>query len=205
MASFLAWAGAGLAVLRESSPARAVVRALVDPRELQERASVGDVIDQWRNVPVRANGIPYDRSVGAHSSASGYYYGRQWQCVEFVKRFYFDALGHAMPDVMGDAKDFFDPWVGQGEINPKRGLRQYWNGCGEPPRVDDLVVWNEGNYGHVAVITRVGADEVELIQQNVRQGSRLRLPLLRGEGFRILGKNGPAGWLRVPARERAAD
>jgi len=199
--SCLAWAAAGLVILQGTNPGNAVVHATTDLRALQEQAAVGDAIDSWRNVPVRANGFPYDRSVGAHSSATGYYYGRQWQCVEFVKRFYFDALGHSMPDVMGDAKDFFDPWVGQGAINPKRGLRQFWNGCDEAPRVDDLVVWNEGNYGHVAIISRVGTNEVELVQQNVRQGSRLRLPLLRDGGYRILGNNGPAGWLRIPAKE----
>ncbi|MDX6765451.1 MAG: CHAP domain-containing protein [Candidatus Methylacidiphilales bacterium] len=191
---------------RGDSPGRAVLRLTVDLRKLQEQAEVGEVIDAWRGVPVRNNGIPYDRSVGSHHSPSGYYYGRQWQCVEFVKRFYFDARGHAMPDVMGHAREFYDPAVPSGEINAKRGMRQFANGGSEPPRLDDLMVWTEGSYGHVAVVCKVGADFVEVVQQNVRQGSRQRFRLVRsGETtptVRVEGPRDPAGWLRVTGPEK---
>jgi len=192
------WFFVGWVFLYSETPGHAVVRGTVDLKVLQEQAAVGDVIDLWRGVPVRANGIPYDRSVGSHSSASGYYYGRQWQCVEFVKRFYFDARKHAMPDVMGHAKDFFDPGVGPGEINSKRGMRQFVNGGAEPVQVDDLLVWNEGAYGHVAVVCRVLPDEIEVVQQTVRQGSRMRFPYNFNEGYWVGGSKLPAGWLRLP-------
>lgn len=37
----------------------------------------------------------------------GYYYGYKWQCVEYIKRFYYEAKGHKMPDSYGNAKDFW--------------------------------------------------------------------------------------------------
>lgn len=180
---------------------RAVLQPTVSPRALQESAAVGDVVDVWRGVPVRANGQPYHRSHGRHVAADGYYYGRMWQCVEYVKRFYYDRLGHGFPDGMGHAKSFFDPAVPHGGWNAQRGLRQFVNGAGERPRLDDLVVWTSGTFGHVAVVGKVGGDFVEVVQQNVREGSRMRLCLAgEAEGYRMGGEDGPAGFLR-----RAAD
>jgi surface antigen len=176
-----------------------VVRETVPLRSLQEAAKVGEVIDQWRGVPVRANGLPYDQSHGRHVAADGYYYGRQWQCVEFIKRFHYDHLHHAMPDGMGHAREFFDPAVAHGQLNAKRGLRQFTNGGDEAPRLDDLMVWTFGTYGHVAIVSKVGGDFIEVVQQNVLQGSRERLKLVRdGDGWRVTGRREPAGWLRMP-------
>src|SRR5688572_10701975 len=69
---------------------------------------IGKVLDSYRNVPVHDNGLVFFRSYGKHYSADGYYFGQKWQCVEYIKRFYFEAKGHRMPDVMGHAKSFFD-------------------------------------------------------------------------------------------------
>ncbi len=176
----------GTAILRERPP---------------QSPEVGQILDSWRGVPVRHNGKPYWRSVGSHSSESGYYYGKQWQCVEYIKRFYFDALGHEMPDVMGHAKSFFDAEVPQGALNVKRDLLQFVNGGDVPPQIDDLMVWQNDTYGHVAIVSKVLENEVEVIQQNVLSGTRERLPLTKtkdGGYFVGDGKWSPAGWLRLP-------
>lgn len=195
------WMGFALVCYQLSRPTsggQAVLRPGIDLRELQSLASVGDVLDWWRGVPVRANGLPYDRSHGRHVGTDGYYYGRQWQCVEFVKRFYYDRLGHAFPDGMGDAKTFFDPAISHGTLNPKRGLRQFTNGSGEAPRPDDLMVWTGGSYGHVAIVSKVGVGFIEVVQQNVKDGSRMRMVLEdEAEGFRVRGWGEPAGFLRL--------
>jgi hypothetical protein len=46
--------------------------------------------------------------VGRNVSVDGYNLGLKYQCVEFVKRYYYQHLGHKMPDTYGHAKDFFD-------------------------------------------------------------------------------------------------
>lgn len=182
------------------APARAVKQMTVPLDKLQKDAAVGQVVDMWRGVPVRANGIPYHRSHGRHVAADGYYYGRKWQCVEFVKRFYYDRLGHAFPDGMGHAKSFFDPQVPHGGWNEARGLRQFVNGGGERPQQDDLLVWTQGTYGHVAVVVRVEEFELEVVQQNVQEGSRQSFRLASKEqGYRIGGVDGPTGFLRKAA------
>lgn len=184
--------------LAEFEPAgQAVLRPLVTGAQLQAEAQVGEVVDVWRGVVVRANGQPYDRSHGRHYAADGYYYGRMWQCVEFVKRFYYDHYGHVFPDGMGHAKSFFDPEVAHGGWNARRGLRQFVNGGGEAPRPGDLVVWTQGTYGHVAIVCRVEGDFVEVIQQNVREGSRWRLATDGNKTTRRFGgSDGPCGFLR---------
>ena len=72
-----------------------------------------------------------------------------------------------MPDVYGHAKDFFDTSVPHGELNKSRNLLQYKNGENEKPQVDDLLVFNDTTYGHVVIITEVGNDYIEVIQQNM--------------------------------------
>ena len=66
------------------------------------------MLDSYRGVPVYDNGLLYFRNHGKNYSKDGYYFGQKWQCVEFVKRFYYQAKNHRMPDVMGHAKSFFD-------------------------------------------------------------------------------------------------
>lgn len=193
--------GVGLLALyrqaaRFETPGRAMVYPLLSGRELQTRAAVGEVVDMWRGVVVRANGEPYHRSHGRHYALDGYYYGRMWQCVEFVKRFYYDHYGHAFPDGMGHAKSFFDPEIPHGGWNARRGLWQFTNGYGEAPRPGDLVVWTDGDFGHVAIICRVETDFVEVIQQNVAAGSRMRLLRKKADGELLGSSDGPSGFLR---------
>jgi hypothetical protein len=164
-----------------------------------ESWEIGDITDVYRGVPVFHNGLDLVQSHGRHYSPSGYYYGQKWQCVEFIKRFYFDALGHAFPDVMGHAKDFFDEETPHGGINPRRNLLQFRNGGLVPPAVDDLIVFNDGYYGHVAIICAVHPEWIEIVQQNIFGQPRASLPLRQKEGGYWVGDvYRPAGWLRVP-------
>lgn len=66
---------------------------------IQDRSKIGKTIDSYKNVNVCYNGYFYTKSYGKHFSDDGYYYGRSWQCVEFIKRFYYEAKGHKMPDL----------------------------------------------------------------------------------------------------------
>lgn len=169
-------------------------------------AGIGEVVDAWRGVPVIANGENYLRSHGRHFSEDEYYYGKKWQCVEYAKRFAKDALDHEMPDVMGHAISFFDPAVDHGQLNPARDLIQYQNGSDDLPEPDDLIVWGMDGYGHIAVVTRVDQENqfIEVIQQNIKRASRLRLPIeMSEEGYVIgIGRWAPLGWLRKQATSK---
>src|SRR5690349_14800929 len=102
---------------------------------------VGRVLDSYKGVQVYDNGLLFFRSYGKNYAPDGYYFGQKWQCVEFIKRFYYEAKGYQMPDVMGHAKSFFDENLADGMLNARRGLLQYRNGSTEKPRSDDLLVF----------------------------------------------------------------
>ncbi|GKX67312.1 CHAP domain-containing protein [Inconstantimicrobium mannanitabidum] len=175
----------------------AILLGVVTIYLLTDRKKIGKEIDSYKNVKVYYNGAIYTKSYGKNYSGDGYYYGYKWQCVEFVKRFYYEAKEHKMPDVYGNAKDFFDPSLNQGELNEHRGLVQYRNGDDVSPEADDLIVFTDTKFGHVAIVTAVTSDYVEVIQQNVYGKTREKYSLTIKDGKYFVGdKRKPAGWLR---------
>ncbi len=200
----------GYRVLAQDEPqpelsfgAPASVAAAVKPQEQKEdkiisqfEVPAGTAIDEYKGISVYSNGDNYMSSHGLNFSPSGYYYGYKWQCVEFVKRFYYETYDHEMPDGAGNAKYFFNPMLEQGSLNEQRGLRQYHNGGDEKPKPDDLLVFTDGAYGHVAIVAKVGADWIEVIQQN-SELPRERFELKTENGkYSVSGNRIPAGWLR---------
>ncbi|ACO86064.1 CHAP domain-containing protein [Clostridium botulinum] len=164
---------------------------------LHKENSIGDVLDSYKEVNVFYNGNNYGENHGKSYSKDGYYYGYKWQCVEYVKRFYYKAKDHKMPDVYGNAKDFFDINTEQGHLNKRRGLIQYRNGENEKPKVDDLLVFTDTEFEHVVIVTEVGNDYIEVIQQNIGSSSRDKFTLkYKNKKYFIGGKRSPAGWLR---------
>jgi hypothetical protein len=91
--------------------------------------AIGDSVDSFNGVVVYNNGPDYPQSHGKHyTKDSAYYYGKKWQCVEFIKRYYYDVYHHKMPDGFGHASSFFDKNIKQGELNKRRNLLQFRNG-----------------------------------------------------------------------------
>jgi len=166
---------------------------------LKTNHDIGKEIESYKNVPVYYNGKQYTKSYGKHFNDDGYYYGQKWQCVEFVKRFYYDALGHKIPNLYGNAIDYFDNKVPQGELNTERGLIQYQNGKEVKPQPDDLMVFTNSKYGHVAIVMNVTEDYVEVIQQNVYGKPTEKFSIICTDGNWFVGTNKkkPAGWLRI--------
>lgn len=141
---------------------------------------------------------------GRNLTQDGYNLGLRYQCVEFVKRYYFERHGHRMPESYGHAKDFFDPQVGDGALNARRGLLQFTNGSTAPPQADDLLVFAPSllnRYGHVAIIASVGSDMLQIAQQNPGPfaSARENLPLGHREGRWYIENDRVQGWLRLPA------
>ncbi len=163
---------------------------------LRDRKMIGKKIDSYKNVNVYYNGILYTKAYGKNYAEDEYYYGQKWQCVEYVKRFYYQSKEHKMPNVYGNAKDFFDSNLNQGELNKCRGLFQYRNGGNVKPEPDDLIVFTDTKFGHVAIVTEVTSDYVEIIQQNVYGKTREKYELITKDNKYFVGdKRKPAGWL----------
>ena len=161
------------------------------------RNAQGIILDTLDGVPVYNNGFFFTRSYGRHYAADGYYYGKKWQCVEFIKRYLYDARGHQMPDVWGHAINFFDPALPDGDINLKRNMWQFRQGGSEKPLKGDLLVFSGiSRYGHVAIIADVHDTDIEIVQQNLSP-PRERIPLSIDKGFYYIEGKGALGWLRV--------
>ena len=161
--------------------------------------AAGTEIDSYCNVPVYENGLMFHRGHGKHYSDDGYYYGQKWQCVEYIKRFYKIVLNHQMPDGMGHAWAFFDDRLGQGELNKKRGLLQFYNGQKAKPVLNDILVFQDTQYGHVGVVSAITEYSVEIVQQNIYGQPRQQFSLTNNSnGWSIESPRIAAGWLRMP-------
>ena len=161
----------------------------------------GAIVDTYDRVPVYYNGRA-EHSAGRHLGEDGYNLGLKWQNAEFVKRYYLERYAHRMPDTYGYPKDFFDPRVPDGELNPQRGLVQFTNPSPSgPPRPGDLIVFGAGpgnRNGHVAIVSQVRTADLEIVQQNPGLGRapRRRLHLAEADdGWRV-AEGRVLGWLR---------
>ena len=162
-------------------------------RKGSKKNFVAAKVDALNGVAVFDNGSVRN-TFGRNVTSDGYNLGLKYQCVEFVKRYYYEHLGHKMPDSYGNARDFFDGGLSDGKFNKARGLYQFSNGGTQPPKAKDILVWGSAPYnkfGHVAVISKVKGDKVEIVQQNPGPGNPNRewLPLK---------KNGSAWKVDVP-------
>ncbi len=160
---------------------------------------IGQKLDSLNHVIVYYNGgVGYNS--GRNTTSDGYNLGLKYQCVEFVKRYYYEYLNHKMPDSYGNAKDFFDNNVLDGELNTKRNLIQYSNSSASKPQINDLIVFNGSvfnPYGHVAIISNVSDSEIEIIQQNPGPfgKSRVTFNLKQLNNKWIIDDNKTLGWL----------
>jgi surface antigen len=167
---------------------------------LNSSFSIGQPIDSLNGVKVYYNGEVGNVS-GRNLSADNYNLGVKYQCVEFIKRYYFEHLKHKMPDSHGNAKDYFDRSLPDGSLNKKRDLKQFENPSKTKPKIDDIIVFSETNFnkfGHVAIVSNVMDNEVEIIQQNPGKygKSRKTISLDKENGKWKLDNKRILGWLR---------
>lgn len=161
---------------------------------------IGQQLDSLNGIVVYYNG-GVDHVSERNLAKDGYNLGLKYQCVEFVKRYYYEHYNHKMPDSYGHAKDFFDEALLDGQHNKQRNLTQYTNSSQSQPKVGDLLIF-EGTllnrYGHVAIVSDVNENTIEIIQQNPGPFSKSR------EHFQLGQTNGKwkienariLGWLR---------
>ncbi|MGB3181514.1 MAG: CHAP domain-containing protein [Cyclobacteriaceae bacterium] len=168
---------------------------------INPRYTVGEPLDSLHGVLVYYNG-GVGAVEGRHLTPDGYNLGLKYQCVEFVKRYYYERYGHKMPDSYGHARSFFDPVVPDGGVNTSRDLLQYTNGSLTAPRVGDLIVFSEtlfNEHGHVAIISKVQEQYVEITQQNagLTGSTRDRIPMVSTSKGYYLDNPETLGWLRI--------
>ncbi len=160
----------------------------------------GQKIDSLHGVYVYYNGA-VSNTRGRSRGKDGYNIGLRYQCVEFVKRYYYEYYHHKMPDPSGNAIDFFDRNLNDGAFNKDRGLNQFRNPSLSKPQSGDLMIFDAtttNRYGHVAIVARVEDDQVEIIQQNPGQyaSSRATFDLKLEAGKYRIGNKRIMGWLR---------
>lgn len=162
--------------------------------------TVGEQLDTFNNVAVYYNGA-VTHVENRNVTKDGYNLGLQFQCVEFVKRYYYEYLQHKMPDSYGHAKDFFNPTIKDGKLNTQRNLLQFTNRSSSKPKTNDILVYQASWYnrfGHVAIVTKVTENTISIIQQNAGPFSSTRASYnLTKENDRWKIEDSKiAGWLR---------
>lgn len=162
---------------------------------------VGDRLDSLNHVVVYYNGGMGNVS-GRNTSPDGYNIGLKYQCVEFVKRYYYEYYKHKMPNAYGNAIDFFNKTLKDGELNADRNLIQYTNPSKSKPQPGDLIIMDAtwtNEYGHVVIVSGVSDDEVEIIQQNAGNPDHPRdvYDLELNDGLWEIDHSRILGWLRM--------
>jgi surface antigen len=164
------------------------------------RYKFGDIVDSLNGVPVFYNGRVGNVS-GRNTTKDGYNLGLKYQCVEFVKRYYYQHLKHKMPYSYGHAKEFFNHSVADGQLNKQRNLLQFSNSSGTRPQPDDLLVFDGtkyNKYGHVAIISNVTDNKITIVQQNpgASASSRATFSMSKRNGRWRINNQQIIGWLR---------
>ncbi len=160
----------------------------------------GVKVDTYNGVDIYYNGSVGNVS-GRNTTPDGYNLGLKYQCVEFVKRFYYYYFDHKMPDSYGHAKDFYDSSVPDGGYNKQRALTQYSQGSNTKPKANDLIIFGPtpfNKFGHVAIISKISEGKLEIAQQNPGVGNHSRAIYSlydNGAGW-IVGNQYVMGWLR---------
>lgn len=190
------WIGIGLLVILILWSGNWMVKNV----NLNPGKTIGEPLDSLDGVVVCYNG-GINHTKERNKTADGYNIGLKYQCVEYVKRYYLQHYGHKMPDTHGHGKDFFDPAIADGKLNPKRDLLQYTHPSKTRPQKGDLLVW-KGNfwnkYGHVAIVAEVTENELTYIQQNPGPygDTRETVGIEKEGGKWKLKDAGILGWLR---------
>jgi surface antigen len=152
-----------------------------------ESTKIGDVIDTFCGIDAYQNGPDFNATF--HSSA----YGLKYQCTELSYRFVCQHYNLCQSQIQkyGNAQVWYD-----NHSDPVlKQLDRYPSGGTEPPRNGDIIVWNHGTYGHVAIVRSVAEGVVQVLEQNVFNGSHFYLMSTAGGKYSI--KNA-VGWMRLP-------
>ncbi len=176
-----------------------LILLFVAKKIFDDKYYIGKKIDSFNNVWVYYNGNPKNVN-GRNLTKDGYNLGLNYQCVEFVKRYYYEYLNHKMPNSYGHAKDFYDRETLDGELNKSRNLIQYNNPSISKPKVNDILVFDKSTFnkfGHVSIVSKVYENSIEVVQQNVFLNSREDYDLILIDGKWKVDSERILCWLRM--------
>ncbi len=176
-----------------------VILSLLGLSLTNHNPEVGAVLDTYNSVAIYYNGY-FTNTNGRNLSSDGYNLGLKWQCVEFVKRYYYNKYGHKMPDSYGHARTFFDDSLGDQEMNEARNMLQFRNTRRHIPKVDDLIIYGasaENPFGHMGIISQIVDGKIIMVQQNMGTKTRQELILAEYEGIYTIADFNIKGWLRI--------
>mgnify|MGYP001594577396 len=152
-------------------------------------------LGHFNNVVNFSNGISSNTYVD--------FLGEEYQCVEYINRYYYEIYGYDSWKGKGDAKDYINL------PNSVSDLSKYDNGGITKPQAGDILVFDgistdeKLKYGHVSIIREVGNDYVKLIHQNVNQNKddsndKYTMQVIDGK-YTILKKKSLSilGWVRT--------
>lgn len=125
--------------------------------ELYKDDPPGIKIGQYNNVILYGDPVAYPQK--------NISYDLRFQCIEYVKRYYWQRHKIMFPIVTDDcAYNALDDW------NDFKGVKQYKNGktCVKP-KPGDIIIFaatKSNPYGHIAIINRVSDNMICFVQQN---------------------------------------
>lgn len=158
--------------------------------------------------------LPYGTPLGkfngivnfSNSGGSRYYdfLGWEYECVEYVNRYYYEIYAYPSWKGTGNAYEYFK------KIPEKfKEITAYPNKNSTAPKTGNIIVWDKAasnKYaGHVAIVKDVTDISVTVIHQNVAQNkgdANLPLPISYNDGkYQLTGGPGTImGWLSTSVR-----
>jgi surface antigen len=146
------------------------------------------------SIQVYSNGYNYDYHEKDRSDTYGIDLGSKWQCVEWIRRFYYLAYGKRIGINTTYAKEFYLKCLNW-------GMKAYPNGSSDNIRTGDIIVFAatpKNEAGHVSLVTKVTPGYIEVAQQNVYGFAHLNYRINR-TGNTLLKDtmgNTAIGWIR---------
>jgi hypothetical protein len=161
----------------------------------------GTDLATYNGVAAKSNGE--DQGTSDQWCAGSGTYGLQYQCVEYIKRYYKEALSIDTTSKVWklNAVDFY-------KRASTLGLLTYVNSQSlVAPAPDDIIVFGStknNSYGHVAIVVNVSAGFVNCIEENWSGNGMAILQLGQQNGVYTINPRGAykiLGWLRSPPKE----
>ena len=117
-------------------------------------------------------GVPAYKNdfIEKHHYVKNIYTGIQWECVEYVRRWYIQIFNLTFPSIENAVDIWNIPYAYDPITKKQLRFHSVKNGKNVEPQVGDIVVFTKNEfypYGHVAIITSVTSDAIYLAEQNI--------------------------------------